>query len=235
MRTKKDHSNHSLPEISSFSKHLMLVIIAVFAMLTPILNSSKNEKVQYLLYLTVLLGLISFYYGHKVLTRIITLYANPEITNIIFDDIRPIIQAMSFQLIISGASVIFLIITYGFHTMNTTQNIATTTKKIESIEKLVNNNSTIIKSNQTRLNIEENRNNDNLKRVEQIIINYKKQIDTIKLLISDQSDIKHKIDLLRNELNMIKRKIDNMKNRTNPSTQPRERLPNSTKPVGAAG
>lgn len=134
MTLKLDYGEKSLPEISAFSKHLMLLIIAVFAMLTPLLFNSVNVYVRILLYFTLLIVLIGFYIGHKVLTKIIELYLNPRKQNIDFHSTKSVINALRFQFSASILSAILLVITYGVHivtTNNGDKTIETISKKVD--------------------------------------------------------------------------------------------------------
>jgi len=151
MPSKQDYSKNSLPEISSFSKHLMLLIIAVFAMLTPLLNSSDSLSVRLLLYSTILLVIASFYYGHLVLTSIIDVYTNPLNTSICIHDIQPIIKKIQKQLLISILSVLCLVATYGFHTWSDSHKINKVNNNILTRIISLENNISIIKSDQRRL------------------------------------------------------------------------------------
>ena len=214
MTSKQDYSKHSLPEISSFSKHLMLVIIAVFAMLTPLLNSSNNVTVKLFLYLTILSVIISFCYGLTVLTKIINLYTNPQKTSIIFYDIKPIIKTIRLQFNISILSVIALVITYGFHSIDMTQNANNTNKeikemslKIKSLESAI----TVAKSNQIRLDLEEKRSDTTLKKIDQIIINSKTTLNSINLIASEQINLNKQCDTLAKEINMLNNEITKIK------------------------
>ena len=205
MTSKHDYSKNSLPEISSFSKHLMLMVIAVFAMLTPLLNSSNDNLVKFFLYLTLLLVLISFYFGHEVLTGIINLYTNPQIKDIIFHDIKPVITTVRRQFILSILSVVCLVLTYGFHVMNTSNAANDKFKIIAKRIKALEIASIITKSNKTKIDLHRKNINDIQEKIKQKNASYKTTLTSIKSLAIEQEEIRKQFDMLAKEIERIKK------------------------------
>ncbi len=206
MTSKYDDSKNLLPEISSFSKHLMLIIIAVLAMLTPLLNSSDINLVKFFLYLTLLLVLISFYFGYKVLTKIITLYANPQKKDIIFHDIKPVIATVRLQFFLSILSVICLVLTYGFHVMYTSNVANDKFKIISNNVKVLEIASKMTKSNQARLDVEQKNINDIQKQIKQMNVNYKITFTSKNLIATEQKRLGKQFDALAKEIERLKKK-----------------------------
>lgn len=184
MSPMKDYGEKSLPQISDFSKHLMLLIIAVFAMLTPLLFNSNDFNVRILLYLTVLLVFVGLYFGHQVLTIIIELYLNPDSEKIDFHTVKPVINVLRRQFLFSILSVLFLVITYGYHVVKAPNLENEKFKSLSQKIQLLENKTTVKMAVEEKLNQLKKQVSENKKETRELILkisNIESELHTLKL------------------------------------------------------
>lgn len=204
MSLMKDLGERSLPQISDFSKHLMLLIIAVFAMMTPLLFNSNNFNVRILLYLTILIVFVGLYFGHKVLTTIIELYLNPDYEKIDFHKVKPVISALRRQFLFSILSVVCLVVTYGFHVVSISnidnekfkelsQRIQALENKIVALEKIED------KFNNLKLEV-----NENKKEILVLISKMSNNENALHFLRLEQNEIVDKQNIIQQNIKKSK-------------------------------
>jgi hypothetical protein len=124
-----------LQETSTYSKHLMLLVLAIFAMLIPLITKSSNILVWLFLSLTIVLVLYNLLLGQKILTDILKIYLDPKKEVYVFaDDTNPIKELLNRQIKASIWSVVFLLSTYGMHIIN---RLSETDKKEDTLNGLL--------------------------------------------------------------------------------------------------